>query len=107
MKGDSLVLIDIEGVEQLLNILFFGDDDLPGESVPYYRYLLKEFHEVPKIHVSFVFCEDEPAEPGLFKLAAFEDDVEVFEVVVLGDVAVAIVVDEVEYSANEGVFPAE
>lgn len=107
VEGDDLVLVDVEGVEELLDVPAPGRHYLPGEGVPDHRDLLEELHEVCELDVAAALGEDQPAEARLLELAALEDDAQVVGVVGLGDEAVAVAVDEVEDAADEGVLAAE
>lgn len=106
-EGDGLVLVDVEGVEELLDVLALGGDDLPRQGVPDHRDLLEELQEVRQFDVSTPLGEDQPPKPRFLQLAPPQDDAQVLQVVVLGDEAVAVVVDEVEYAADEGVLAAQ
>lgn len=68
---------------------------------------MEEFHEVFQFHVAFVLGHNKPAKAGLLKVCTFEDDAQVVEVVLLGDLAVSVVVDEVEDPADERVLPTQ
>ena len=102
-----MILIDIEEIEQLLYVFLFGEDYLAGEGIPDHRYLLEEFHKIFEFHIAFVFGEDQPSQSCFFELTAFEDDAEVVKVVLPGDLAISIVINEVEDPAEEGILPAQ
>lgn len=107
VEGDDLVLVDVEGVEELLDVPALGRHYFSGEGVPDHRDLLEELHEVSELDVPAALGQDQPAEARLLELAALQDDAQVVGVVGLSDEAVAVAVDEVEYAADEGVLPTQ
>lgn len=107
VEGDDLVLVDVEGVEELLDVPAPRGHYLPGERVPHHRDLLEEFHEVRELDVPAALSQDQPPEPRLLQLAAPQDHPQVARVVRLRDEPVAVAVDQVEDAADEGVLAAQ
>lgn len=102
-----MILVDIEGVEQLLNVFSFWGHDLTCKCVPHHRDLLEQLHKVLQLDISTALCEDQPSESRFLQIVPPEDDSQVVQVVLLGDEAISIVVNEIEDAAYEGVFSAE
>lgn len=107
IERDDLVLIDIEGIEQFLDVPAFGGYYFPRKRVPHNRYLLEEFHEVVELDVSSAFGQDEPAEARLLEVSALEYHLQVIGVVLFSDEAIVVAIDEVEDPADEGILSSE
>ena len=96
-----MVLVDIEGVEQFLDVPSFGGHYLSGQCVPDDRNLLKKFHKILELNISSSFGKDEPSESRLLQIIPSEYDPKVMQVIIFGDVSIIVMIDEVEYATDE------